>query len=206
MIRTLPALLLIALVGCDGARDEAADGDADTDVAGDPVPEVEIDPACEYTAGPYGTIEGDVIDNLSWDLVVGGGAVSLRQFHCDPSTKLLLMYGTAGWCSFCAQESEALPALYTEFHPQGFEVIVLVYEDSEGHPADLSFAGAYESRYGFPFSTIADHENLIGDYHDPSEAPINVFVNLNTMEILSIFPGYDAGPFRSQIETLLASI
>jgi hypothetical protein len=197
-------LSMFFLVGCGNG---STDGDADTDVTEetgeDPTPELEIDPACEYPAGPYGTSEGDIIDNLAWDVVVGGGSVSLRQFHCDPSTKLLLLYGTAGWCPNCPYESAALPDLYDEYHSQGLEIIALVFEDLDGDPADLSFAEDYQVEYGFPFTTVADYDSQIGNFEEPSSAPINVFVDLDTMEILFSDPGYDESTLRTRIETFL---
>jgi hypothetical protein len=196
---------MFLLMGC-GNGSTNGDPDADTDVTEEPSEEIEIDPACEYPAGPYGTEVGDIIDNLSWDVVVGGGSVSLRQFHCDPSTTLLLMYGTAGWCPNCPYESADLPDLYSDFHSQGLEIIALVFEDTSGDPADLAFAELYQGEYDFPFTTVADHDILVEDYSDPDSAPINIFVDLSTMEILDISSGYSAGAFQTQIEDLLADL
>ena len=91
-MRYMALLSTVLLLGCgNGSID--GDADAEPDATEDPAPEVEIDPACEYPAGPYGTDVGDIMDNLTWDVVVGGGTVSLRQFHCDESTTLLWLYG-----------------------------------------------------------------------------------------------------------------
>jgi len=197
-------LSMFLLIGCgNGSTDGDADTDATEETTVDCSEEIEIDPACEYPSGPYGTAAGDIVDNLTWDVVVGCGPVSLRQFYCDPSTTLLLMYGTAGWCPNCPYESADLPDLYSDYHSEGLEIIALVFEDVDGDPADLSFAEGYQDEYGFPFTTVADHDNLIGDFETSSEAPINVFVDLETMEILSSGTGYDASALRSQIESYL---
>ena len=195
-------LSTVLLLGCgNGSID--GDADAEPDATEDPAPEVEIDPACEYPAGPYGTDVGDIMDNLTWDVVVGGGTVSLRQFHCDESTTLLWLYGTAGWCPNCPIESAALPGMYSDYHSEGLEIVACVFEDTSGNPADLEFAEDYVGIYEFPFAAVADSDILIGDYRDPSSAPINVFVDLETMEILFADDGFDEGEYTTMIESWL---
>jgi hypothetical protein len=118
------------------------------------------------------------------------------------------MYGTAGWCTTCQVESADLPDLYAEYHPQGLEILAMVFEDSDASAADVNYAYGYQYHYSFPFPTVADSEKIVADYIDTSQAPMNVFVNLRTMEILheDDREGYDAARLRSDIETYLASI
>ncbi len=200
-----PALLLAAglvVHGCgNGSTDTDASEDTGTETTGDAVEET----ACEteYPAGPFGTSAGDTIDNLTFSRA-GGGSLSLHDLFCDDSTTLLLLYATAGWCTACQVESADLPGVYAEFNSQGLEILAAVFENTSGDPASVDYAEGYRDHYDFTFPTVADSELLVTDFFDKTTAPMNMFVDLQTMEILAIQTGYDAGGLRSDIETYLS--
>lgn len=200
-MRKLVLAGLVVLVCACGSN--GTDDDASTDACTDPTTE----PVCEmaYPAGPYGTGEGDVIENhvmTTADCTL----LEMQHLYCDDSTELLLVYATAGWCTACQVESADLPGLYTDYHDQGLEILAMVFENTDSEPATVEYADGYRGHYEFTFPTVADSDRIVAGYFDPTTAPLNMFVNLRTMEILQIGTGYDAGQLRSDIETHLAAI
>ncbi len=206
-ITRLPALILPALLLVAGCGSNGVEGYATEDATPDTGDDVSDEPACgtDYPSGPYGTSTGDTIENLTFARV-GGGTYSLHHCFCDDASKLLLVYATAGWCTACQIESDALPAIYSEFNAQGLEILAAVFENTSGDPATIGDATGYADHYAFTFPTVADSDLLVTDYFDKTTAPMNMFVNLRTMEILGIETGYDAGGLRTDIETHLSSI
>ncbi|MBW2261659.1 MAG: redoxin domain-containing protein, partial [Deltaproteobacteria bacterium] len=163
----LPAFL--ALTGCGS---NGIDGDATEDTTPD-TGDTSDEPACEtdYPSGPYGVSAGDTIDNLTF-ASVDGGTYTLHDCFCDDSSKLLLIYATAGWCTACEVESSDLPGVYGDFHDQGLEILAVVFENSSALPATPAYAGEYNDYYGFPFTAVADPDLGITAYFDKTTAPM----------------------------------
>lgn len=177
------------------------------DVEDDTFTDVTAEPACEdaYPAGPYGTGAGDTIENLTfWS--VDGSALSFHDFYCDPETKLLLVYGATGWCELCPAETIDLNGLYAEYHLSGLEVLLALYEMDPGGTAIARWVVDYHAYYEVTYPTVADIPRQVTAYFDSASPPLNMFVDLNTMEILEIQTGYEAGALRADIESYLASI
>jgi peroxiredoxin len=199
-ILALAALLALA---CGGGGTDG-DTDAATDTAGDTSSDVPLDGG-DYPAGPYGTSAGDTIENLSFTTTTGG-SLDLASFYNDPASKVLLVFATAGWCTVCAEEAGDLPGIYSEYHPQGLDILAAVFEDASSDPADAADAANYADHYGFSFATVADDDLETTGYFDKTTAPMNMLIDLCTMEIISIETGYDAGGLRSDIESALAGV
>ena len=89
-----------------------------------------------------------------------------------------------------------LQTLYPTYNPQGLEILGAIFEDNSGNPATLSFAKGYASGYGWTFPAIVDNTFQLGAYFDKAAAPMNMYVDLTTMEILAIELG-----FNSEMET-----
>ncbi len=209
----LAAAIAICAWGCDdgsGSDDAATDPDtADAADAADTshdAADVETEPG-EYPSGPYGTTESSIIANLEFT-TADGATLDLAALRDDPAVELLLVYGTAGWCTACVYESTDLPGIYATYHGQGLEVLAAVFEDDSAAPATVAYAAGYRDYYGFEFPTVADTDLQTCDYFDKSQAPLNMFIDLDTMEILEIGVGYVSGgaPLESAIETHLAAV
>jgi len=230
----LAGVLVVAALpaGCGGGGD---DGDADAtievlpetleeeaaaeeDAAGEPeeepAPDLPVDLPSDapdgpsnYPPPPYGTLAGDVMKNHQF-IGVDNDLVKMSDFYNDASVKLLLIYATAGWCSVCRYESQAIPDYFADYHEQGFEILAAVFEDNEGDPATRSFAQGYATTYGFTFPTVVDNTFQLGIYFDKAATPMNMFVDLTTMKILDIAMGFDyvSDSMRDDIEYYLGKI
>jgi peroxiredoxin len=198
----------------DPQEEEPVVEDPLEDPVDEPEPDVPLDLPSEIPDGPencppppYGINVGDIIQNHQF-ISVDNTLISLCDFHQDPSLKVLLIYATAGWCSVCHYESEALPDYYNDYHDQGLQILASVFEDTSGNPATRAYAQSYASTYAFPFPTVVDNTFQLGIYFDKAATPMNMFVDLTTMEILDITLGFDyvTDSMRDDIEYYLATI
>ncbi|MBR58576.1 MAG: hypothetical protein CMH54_11205 [Myxococcales bacterium] len=143
-----------------------------------------------YAAGPYGVEEGDTIADLSF-VLSDGGEFSFGELYNDPDAKLLLLSTTAGWCTACIEEQPELQALHLAHKDQGLVVIVSIFEDIQYQPAGPSHAKQWKEAYGLDFRVVADTDFELSAYYDTSLTPMNMFVDLETMEIIKITTGWN---------------
>jgi peroxiredoxin len=195
----------------DPQEEEPAVEDTQEDPVDEPEPDPILDLPSEVPDGPencppppYGTVVGDIIQNHQF-ISVETTLISLCDFYQDTSVKVLLIFATAGWCPYCGEESAALPGIYSTYHGQGLEILAAVFEDRNGNPATLSYAQSYASTYSFPFPAVVDNTFQLGNYFDKAAAPMNMYVDLTTMEILAIELGYNSA-MADDIEFYLATI
>ncbi len=180
---------------CEGG-DGDADGDADGDGDGD----------ADYPARPYGTALGDVIANLRYDSgndvakdIAGGAEFNFSDLYDENPDRsgeytALMIFVTAGWCPYCADEAAVLEDLYQDLQDQGVLLLGIVTQTESSAPADAAYAEGYADRYGWTFPSIAG--DVDPNYWPPADVaageiglPLNMFVDLRTMQIYGRFPG-----------------
>lgn len=173
----LPAVLLLTTMsGC--ADEEAAACGALTAV-----------PRPAYPAAPYGTAAGTTLANLSFADPNGTATVDLQSLRASGDKRLLMVITSAGWCSACIEEQPELNRLYDTYKDCGLEVLLTVFEDDQTSPATPALAAQWKSSYNNTFPVVADAPFVLKDYYDDSYTPMVMFVDLETMEILSIATG-----------------
>ena len=96
--------------------------------------------------------------------------------------------------------------MYTEYWDQGLAILCVVYEDSYGRPATQEYAQSYARSYGFMFTTTYDPTYQLDAYAVSDTVPMNMFIDLSTMQILSVQHGYDGMSLRNEIQTYLSRI
>jgi hypothetical protein len=188
--------------GDDGGLDTtpADEGADDADVPDEPV-----GPG-DYPAGPYGILEGDVIDNLHFR-DIDGNLLTLADIYNDHGVKLLWIYATAGWCTVCSIESPRLVGIWNTYNPEGLQILGVVFENNTpGAPANVAFASSYAGRYHWPFPGVADEPFVMGPYFDKAATPMNMLVDLTTMEILDIEMGWEETGLVSLVQLRLSEI
>jgi len=92
--------LAVALAGCGdggggGGGDADADGDTDADADADGDTDSDTGEVYDYPPPPYGVEVGTVIENLQF--AGDGHIISMKDFYEDDQTRLLMIWGTAGW-------------------------------------------------------------------------------------------------------------
>jgi hypothetical protein len=172
-----------------------------------------------YPAGPYGTIRGATIENLSFTGwrhpdaaaydVAKFETVRLSDFY-DPDghtgVKLLAINASAVWCGVCRSEYQDMnkTAVYSTVHPKGIEILGSLFEDSQYYPAqprDLHNWGVPTS-FNVKFPLVLDPGFKLGAFFDSDATPLNLLVDVRTMTIVQVTMGYST-TYWAQVQALL---
>lgn len=180
------ALLLVSALGC-------ASGSGD---GGDPVDR------SEYPGDPYGVSEGDVIADLAFE-TPEGATFALSDVYENEDNKLLLLSTAAGWCAPCREEQPALEERYGEWKEKGLAVVVAIFEDSNYEVASAEFVAQWRDQYALTFDVVRDASFVLEPYYNADLTPMNMFVDVDSMEILRIQTGFDASAVDALIESQL---
>lgn len=176
----------------------------------------------EYPPGPYGTVRGATIQNLSFlgwkhpDLAGYDPAkvetVRLSDFY-DPDghtgVKLLAINASAVWCGVCRREYQEMHSndVYATLRPQGLEILGTLFEDTNSYPAqptDLkNWAGTPAHSVKFPF--VLDPSFKLGAYFDSDATPLNMLIDVRTMTIVQVTMGISdpTSKYWDQIQSML---
>ena len=92
-----------------------------------------------------------------------------------------------------------------EFHetwgPKGLSVMVAIFEDAQFNPATPQIAKDWKDRFGLSFPLVVDAEPFkLGEYYNKDLTPMNMFVDVETMRILSVSTGFDRQLAESVVE------
>lgn len=193
-------------VEAEDASGDAARGDSDGGTAGagaDAAPPVGPCAArATYPVGPFGRGEGDVIADLSFQ-VADGAPVSFSSARAECGAKLLLVSTSAGWCTACREEQPLLQRLSEQHAAAGLVVWVTLFENDDYAPATLRDVAAWVRRYDLTFPVVLDAPFVMSAYYDRNSTPMNMLVNLETMEIVRIAIGSVDSNFETFLEANL---
>ncbi len=185
-----PAFLLcssLALAACDSSGEGGAG---------------EVTDRSSYPAGPYGLAEGDVLADLTFTNA-DGTEFSFGDVFASEKNRVLLVTTTAGWCTACIEEQPKLKALHGELKGSGLQIVAAMFEDSDFAPATPAQIGDWDARYDLPYPLVLDADFKLGAYYDETLTPMNMIVDVDTMEILKITTGFDEAVVRAVIEANL---
>ncbi len=157
-----------------------------------------------YPAGPYGTTQGTLIKNYRFNVgwsdpkAVGydlerldAEPLELASFYAptgedaDGQPRELLLLNTAAiWCQACRIEHEELDTRLAQYGPRGVVIFSTLFQDAQSRPATTQHLKVWAQQFevGFPFAL--DPEYQMGDFARAETAPLNLVVDLKTMEIL----------------------
>jgi len=165
-------------------------------------PDLETGPRGEYPSGPFGTSEGSVIEPLIF-VKPDGQPLGFEEIQSDDTNRLMLVSTSAGWCTACIEEQPALAELHERYSGRGLFVMVTLFEDSNFQPADARFADDWVTKYKLPFAVVADPDFQFKEYYDSRQTPMNMIVDLSSMQIVKIILGTDSSALENIIEVLL---
>lgn len=192
-------LLCLALCACgagNGAGSGGAGGSAGT---------CSTDARASYPTGPYGVGQGAIIDDLSF-VTPAGSNLSLGGLHGDSNTNLIYLITGAGWCGACLDELPTLQSWHETYAGRGLAIVIALFEDQNYQPATTQLATQWINQYSVTFSVVADPPNALKPYYpnqDSTTAPLNLFIDACTMEIISSHIGVDANASQAIIEARL---
>jgi len=152
--------------------------------------------SADYPSGPYGTEEGDVLSNLSFQGFrqphlgsPSGRALETIAFsdYYDPTgtrgVKLILINTAAVWCSACRSEHEGLPARNDQYQGRGLRIVSTLFQDAAQHPATLRDLNAWVEAFASNYPMLLDPDYQLGTFARANTAPLNLIVDARTMTI-----------------------
>ena len=170
----LGALLIsLAALGCGGE-----DGNGETTTVSRDT----------YPSGPYGTDQGATIDDFKF-VDSAGGDYALGDVFADSSNKLLLLVFSAGWCTACIEEQPTIKQWASTHGAHGLSVLMALIEDETYTQATAEYAASWKTQYDLSFSVVADTNGVIDQFGDSSLLPVNVLIDVDTMQVLNVFVG-----------------
>jgi thiol-disulfide isomerase/thioredoxin len=221
------ALVAMGFTGCEddgnpifigGESDGDADGDSDGDADGDSDGDGDGDLCTgeDYPCGPYGTGPCEVIRDIAFvpandaarALAGEDGLLRLSDVYADDSNVGLLLFGTAGWCTFCVDEEEWLEEIYSRYQDvdgqgSGVEFIGVMFENNvPGQPATLDYVESYAARHGITFPMVADTRADVLYYFDSQGTPGNIMIDVTQMRIHRVIQGFDRASIQGTLNVL----
>ncbi len=185
----------LLVLGCDSSEEVAGIcGVSPPSAAGD---------RSAYPAGANGTTECSVIADLKF-ANSDGTEYGLGDDVYSAGKKLLLISTTAGWCAACQEEQPVLEEWYQGYKGRGLAVMVAYFEDSNFNPSTADLAAGWKDRFNLSFPVVSDSGPFqLGEFYDQSLTPMNMFVDVETMTILSITTGFDRELAEATLEAWL---
>ena len=202
MLRLLSPFLILTLALTSGA---CGDDAGPVDEAGACTASCEGGTPTAYPSGPYASdenVDGKVLPDLSFT-TPEGEAKTFSDLREAGGKTLMLISTTAGWCTACIEEQPKLEGFYRKYGCDGLEVMVAIFEDLNFNPATPANAREWQTQYGLSFPVLADTPNALGDFYDTGAAPLNMLVDLCTMEVLYSGVGFDESAIVALIESNL---
>jgi thiol-disulfide isomerase/thioredoxin len=133
-------------------------------------------------------------------------SVRLSDYFAEnrPGTRLLMINTSAGWCSPCMREAEAMSAFADTFEPRGVAIVMAIFQDQNGDPADAEFVKAWVDTFEVSVPALIDTSFQLSEYVDVDVMPVNLFVDAESQEILEIAHGAETGddPMKEYRELL----
>lgn len=160
-----------------------------------------------YPPCPYGGTASAILDNLVFGGYVSVSAdgnvgdnefteeFSLQDIRTDGRFRYLFLNVAADWCQGCKIEAAQLPSLYDTWAPKGGYVMSVLIEDEAGAPATTRNLDRWTTTYAPNYTMVYDPQQNINFVLGPESLPMNVIVDLETMEILHRVVGEDLAIF-----------
>lgn len=145
--------------------------------------------ASGYPDGPFGTSVGSQVAPQEFPTVTGGTFSFEQDIFADEDVKLVLVSTAAGWCTACREEQPALVELFNEHSDEGLLVVLAIFEDNNSGVVTPEFAQGWVNQYGIPFPALIDEFNDFASFYEPTLAPMNMFLDGTTMEVIDITIG-----------------
>jgi thiol-disulfide isomerase/thioredoxin len=158
----------------------------------------------QYPPEPYGFKVGDVIASESLTNI-DGSTFELKDIFSQKQNKLLLLTTSAEWCSACIKEQPKLQSFYEQYHDQGLDLVVSLFQDSNFEPATITVAQRWKEKYALDFHVVADTSNpsTMGKYYDVALTPMIMLIDVATMKIIYLAQGFDQDTVTGYIQTNL---
>ena len=175
-----------------------------------------------YPSGPYGTVEGAVLENLHFRGWIAPdqagydparlGDISFSDVY-DPDgakgTKLIFVGSHATWCAVCNQEYRQIDSTYFDrYTAQGVVFFGTLFENSLAEPASESDLVGWAQTFDVRWPAGLDPELQLGRYFEgpvtATAMPRNLLVRARDMVIVARIIGSGEELVWSKVDAALA--
>ena len=169
-----------------------------------------------FPSGPYGIETGQTLQNMTFagyvnespseGLVTGDGFVdsfSLQDVRELVGYRFALINLAAEWCIGCRDEAKELPGDFARWADKGGFVMSIMTENQAFQQATRSVLDDWIAQFEMNYTMLHDPAFEIPNKVGPTAMPVNIMVDLDTMEIIRIRQGDDPeffAFFESQLE------
>jgi thiol-disulfide isomerase/thioredoxin len=157
-----------------------------------------------YPAGPFGGNVDQVLPNLTFTSP-DGSSLDFQAIRDTAGSRYLFINTAAFWCGACIEEQPTIASLHNDYASRGLETLVTVFETADQTPADAGDAGRWLTSYQLPFRVVADTDASMTDFYDSRSTPLNMLVDLSSMEVLYRSTGTDVDAVRQLVAVLLGN-
>ena len=184
-----------------------------------------------YPCGPYGTGEGDVVENMAFtgyfdakhlckkahEEVMDTGTLRTLSFkdiyQGDKSCpshkpKVLWVMISAGWCGPCQYEVKTIQGWYKTANQVHDKIALLniLYEDTKSMPAHDTFIKSWISAYNLSLPVLMDPSFRLGKFFSRKAVPFNMLIDLTTMKVHHRKAGADLTGIGQKAVALASSL
>ena len=156
-----------------------------------------------YPEGPFGVANGDVIDNFTFagyfsrsstvgpDMAGFEEAIDFQAVRTLGRYRFMLLNIAAEWCTGCRVEAQLLPQRFRDWDERGGYVFSVIIEDSVSRQATKRNLDRWLQTYPINYTMVHDPFGNINSQFAPPGLPLNVIIDLETMEIRNQKVGED---------------
>lgn len=175
-------------------------------------------PSADYPPGPFGTVQGSAITNLSFigrrdanrDGVTESSdpevTIRLSDYYANKTRKALFVDVSGEWCAPCKAAQPGLKKLFAAYEAAGGKVAFLeaVVQDNARRPASLAVSDRWASAFKLPFDMTPDSQGALGPYYNENALPTEFVVRTRDMSIVWLKNGPTESEVKAQIDAVLA--
>ena len=179
----------------------------------DPTPNRAPPASSDYPPGPYGYGQGTIMADLQFEGKQSPMPTDYSQLPMQSidmqdvrqSGKLIVLSGSARWCTNCNYDQAPLKALEQKYGPQGVVFMEVLVEGGYGIAATDDDINRWALQYGLQGIITIDPAYQIAKYADVTAFPAYMIVRTSNMRVDYMQVGaIYADPIDSVLDSLLA--
>lgn len=145
-----------------------------------------------YPKSGCGTNKGQLIDDYSWTGRLAGisspvTTLDLHDYYNPDGSKpgkFMFITVSAFWCQACKDEAKQLNGVLTTYGPKGVVIVTDIAQKLDKRPADATDVDTWIQTYALNTSVVTDPDFVLQTFFDPSTMPLDLIVDLKTMQIV----------------------
>lgn len=185
------------LVGCDICKTEseclpAAASSDDAGETGAGAAPCHPQAGALYPSNGCGVTKGALIDDYTWTGRLTGisspvTTLTLHDYYNPDGskpTRFMFITVSAFWCQACKDEAKQLNGLYSTYGPRGVMVVTDIAQKIDKSPTDQNDVDVWIKTFNLKTAVVNDPDFVLQVFFDPSTMPLDLIIDLKTMEIV----------------------